>query len=121
MPATTISDAELNEDWTKSLFFDFWNSDGSQVSTFSEMWPWVHLPPRPEELAEIQRMVRSAAWIPAPQQLKDETAQFLKEYGNPVSPGTRMLQKLLQHPRSSIRKMARDELRRRGGGDANDS
>jgi hypothetical protein len=78
----SIPDYELNEDWPKAGTFDFWNSDGSQVSHIGELWPRLGLPPSPDELAEIWRMQGSAAWLAAPQSLKDEAAAFLAEYGD---------------------------------------
>jgi hypothetical protein len=110
---------EINEDWVKHGFFDFWKPDGSgQVEAFGDMWPWTYIPPTPEQLEAIRHFTELPAWHAAPEKLKEETAEFLREHGGMAGAvSTTDLTKMLGHDDASIRKAAAAELGRRLGFD----
>jgi hypothetical protein len=74
-----VTDDDLNEDWLKTLSWDFWNPDGTPIARFSQMWPEYQRPLSWQQLQSVQHFTELPAWLAAPAKLKRETDAILAE------------------------------------------
>lgn len=83
-----FSPANANEDWVKMGSWDFWNVNGTQVSSFAEMWPDIaaNTMPAAEDVMKVKRFTQLPCWVAAPERLKLETERFLLFYGGESDP-----------------------------------
>lgn len=89
MAGTTLSwlypfdNATYNEDWLKTLSWDFHHYDGSEIDQFEHLFKGIHYPPTEEDVQRVKKFTQLPAWLPAPQQLKTQTARWLMEWDRP--------------------------------------
>ncbi len=74
-----------NEDWVKTLAWDFSHYDGSPVDTFDDLFQVLNHPPTENDVQRVLAFTRLPAWLPAPQKLKTETARWLMEWNHPAA------------------------------------
>lgn len=74
---------DYNEDWLKTLAWGFQHYDGSDVDQFEHLFRGIHYPPTEEDVQRVKKFTQLPSWIPAPQQLKTQTARWLMEWDHP--------------------------------------
>ena len=81
-----FDNATYNEDWVKTLYWDFQHYDGSPVDTFDDLFFSVHHPPTEADVQRVLAFTHLPAWLPAPQRLKTETSRWLMRWNHPGAP-----------------------------------
>lgn len=79
----SFSNDDWNEDWLKTLSWDFQHYDGSDIDQFEHLFKGIHYPPTEEDVQRVKKFTQLPSWIPAPQQLKIQTAKWLMEWDRP--------------------------------------